>query len=142
MLLPLSARPEEKGMSDKENLKPKPDGHSPIEAIRSIIFGDQEKTLNEKLEEIDKNLHNLSLELAEKFNEMQHQQEKDRKQFSQKFAKIQTIIEDNAKGTEEKLRLVDSSIRHGQSELDSKKLKRTALAEQLETLVNYLRNNK
>jgi flagellar motility protein MotE (MotC chaperone) len=129
-------------MKDKENIKPKSDGHSPIEAIRSIIFGDQEKTLNQKLDEIGKNLHNLSLELADKLNELQHQQDKDRKQFSQKIAKIQTIIEDNAKSTEEKLKLVDSTIRHGQNELDSKKLNRTALADQLETLVNYLRNNK
>lgn len=121
-------------MKEEETLKTKQDGNSPIEAIRHIIFGDQEKTLNSKLNEIYKNLDSISQDLSAKFNELQQQQDKDRKQFSQKISKIQALIEDNEKSNDQKLQ-------KSESELDSKKLNRSSLADQLEKLANYLRDN-
>jgi predicted nucleic acid-binding Zn-ribbon protein len=129
-------------MKEKDDLNPKPDGHSPIEAIRNIIFGDQEKSLNHKLDEIFKKLDTITLELSDKINEVQERQDKERKQLSQKITKIQTIIEDNEKDTAEKLEHIEYSIHHTQSDLDSKKLNRSGLADQLENLVNYLRAEK
>ena len=118
----------------EENLKSKSDGNSPIEAIRHIIFGDQEKTLNYKFDEIYKNLDVLSQDLFAKISELQQQQDKDRKQFSQKISKIQTLIEENEKNSDQKLQ-------QSQSELNSKKLNRAALADQLEKLAKFLRDN-
>lgn len=128
-------------MKKDENLKLKSESNNPIEAIRSIIFGDQEKTFNHKLNDIYKHLETLSQELAAKFTELQQQQDKDRKEFSQKNKDIQILIEENKKSTDQKLKQISNTIQENQSELNSKKLNSAVLADQLENLVKFLRNS-
>ena len=125
-------------MSTRDDNDNATENSRPIEAIRNIIFGEQEKTFAKKFTKLEQLLEKQSTDVSQRLDRLDTQIE----ELSQQLLHFQKDVEKNESSLEKKIDLVRAELKKNRDELDQTKVNRLNLAEQLETIVNSLKNNK
>jgi len=125
-------------MSGKIPKEVKQAGTAEIEAIRSIIFGDQEKYFTQKILELDEQLKKLQKELTKKFEGLTLRLEKETHELSEQLSSLKEQVEGREQSLEQNVKDVNSHLENWVKELEDKKIDRDLLAQQLNDLAKIL----
>lgn len=128
-------------MSTNRGEKRPDQGQAAVEAIRSIIFGEQEKFYQEKFQHLEKQLEKLKTDFTTRLKELSDRISADRKEFSSVLEQLKATLDNTDKHLEEKLSEARRYLEARLKELEEKKANRTSLASQLEKLAEYFKNN-
>lgn len=118
------------------------ESHSqPIDAIRSIIFGEQEKFFNEKLNRIEKKIEDMNANLLSKIDEVKIGLENEQKNLVDKIYQMQNLLNDKESGISDRIAGLNEELKQWIQDLEAKKLDRESLANQFQALSDFIKTN-
>ena len=128
-------------MSTNMGEKQSNQGQAAVEAIRSIIFGEQEKFYQQKFQHLEKQLEQVKTDFSARLKKLSDKITADHKEFSSVLEQLKATLEGTDKQLGEKLSEARRYLEARLKELEEKKANRTSLASQLEKLAEYFKNN-
>lgn len=128
-------------MSGKIPKETKPPGTAELEAIRSIIFGEQEKYFNQRILELEEQIKKLQKELSKKYEGLNQRLDQETQHLTEQLTLLKNHLEGRGQSLEQKLKNVNNQFEKRVSELDEKKVDREWMAQTLSEMVKILQPN-
>lgn len=128
-------------MSGKVPKEAKPPGTAEIEAIRSIIFGEQEKYFNQKILELEEQIKKLQKELNKKCEGLNQRLDQETRHITEQLSLLKEQSEGRGQSVEQKLKNINNHLDKRVGELEEKKVDREWLANTLGEMVKLLQSN-
>ena len=118
-------------MSGKISKEVKQPGTAEIEAIRSIIFGEQEKYFSQKIQELEEQIKKLQKEFSKRFDDLTNRASREKNEQADKLSTVRAQLDDRNKDLEQKINNLLERLEKGITELQQKKIDGEFLSHQL-----------
>ena len=128
-------------MPDNQDMPPKAPTDGAVDAIRNIIFGEQEKLFQKKIELLEKQIDDLHKKYESKLDELTRQLGREREEYLQQMTEITRNLQTQEKGVDSIINSLKDSIEKKISQLEQKKANHASLAKQFEKLSDYFKEN-